>query len=29
MLFDRSGDNLPVLDLPGFPFARATIAPHS
>jgi N-acyl amino acid synthase FeeM len=29
MLFDRGGDQLPVLDLPGFPFARATIAPHS
>ena len=28
MLFER-GEQLPVLDLPGFPFARATIAPHS
>jgi hypothetical protein len=28
MLFER-GEQLPVLDLPGFPFARATIAPRS
>jgi hypothetical protein len=28
MLFDRGG-RLPVLDLPEFPFERATIAPHS
>ncbi len=28
MLFERGGEQLPV-DLPEFPFARATIAPHS
>jgi hypothetical protein len=29
MLFERGGEPLPVLDLPEFPFERATIAPHS
>jgi hypothetical protein len=29
MLFERASDRLPVLDLPQFPYERATIAPHS
>jgi hypothetical protein len=28
-LFERGGEPSPVLDLPAFPFERATIAPHS
>jgi hypothetical protein len=29
MLFERGGEHSPVIDLPQFPFERATIAPHS
>jgi hypothetical protein len=29
MLFERSDDRSPVIDLPEFPFERAPIAPHS